>query len=171
MIRKVLEQLSGLNKILGQQRQNVWQSRYKQVEFDAPLTAAGFEKSKIFDEWRSVKILQQSLYTKMVCLQFREKILCFWLLVHSGSNSPKQDKEMLIRYAVDVHMQKMRTTVFASKNTSAENIATTDVQASGKMAQCSAMEENSGSDKSDSEFDIDSESSSSDSEESGGSTE
>ena len=75
---------------------------------------------------------------------------------------------MLIHRAVDVYMLKRRTTVFASKNTSAENIATTDVQTSGELTQCSAMEENSSSD---SELDIDSESSSSDSEESGGSTE
>jgi len=28
------------------------------VESDVPSTVAGFEKSKIFDEWLSVKILQ-----------------------------------------------------------------------------------------------------------------
>ena len=78
---------------------------------------------------------------------------------------------MLIHRAVDVYMQKKRTTVFASKNNHAENIGTTNVQTSGELVQCSAMEENTSSDESDSELDIDSESSSLDSEESDGSTE
>ena len=181
------------------------------VEFDVPLTAAGFEKSKIFDEWRSVKILQRSLYSKMECLQFWEKMLGFRreefpnmaLLVElalcmSGSNSSvercfnilslvlsdrrlgmshdmmekcmiiasndknwsREEKAMVINRAVDAYMQKRRTAVFTSKNTDAENIASTNA-----LAQCSAMEDNSGSDDSDSDFNIESESSCSDSEE------
>ena len=88
-----------------------------------------------------------------------------------ASNNKKwtnEEKEMLIHCAVDVYTQKRRTTVFASKTTSAENSTTSDVQTSGELAQCSAIEGNSSRD---SELDIDSESSSSDSEGSGGSTE
>ena len=78
---------------------------------------------------------------------------------------------MLVHCAVDACMQKRRTTVYASKNTNAKNIATSHVQTFGELAQCSAMEENSSSDESHSELDINSESSSSDSEESNGSME
>ena len=170
------------------------------VEFDIPLTAASFEKSKIFDEWCSVKILQQSLYGKTECLQCWEKILSFrrqefpnlsflveLVLCMSGSNSSversfsitilvlsdhrlgmshdtmekcmiiasndkswsKEENEMLIHRTVDVCMQKMRTTVFTSKNTNAENIATANAQTPGELVQCSAMEENSSNDECD----------------------
>ena len=41
----------------------------------------------------------------------------------------------------------------ASKSANAENIATTNVQTSVELAQCSAMEDQSSSDESDSELD------------------
>ena len=87
------------------------------------------------------------------------------IVASNDTNWSKEEKEMLIHRAVDVYMQKRRITVFSSKNTSAENIATIDVQTSGELAQCSAMEENSSSN---SELDIESEYSSSYSKESGG---
>ena len=45
--------------------------------FATPLAAAGFENTRIFDEWRSLKALQRSLYPKMESGQLWEKILCF----------------------------------------------------------------------------------------------
>lgn len=43
--------------------------------FNEPLSAAGFERSKVFQEWRSLKITQKSFYAKMESRQLWEKIL------------------------------------------------------------------------------------------------
>ena len=43
--------------------------------FKEPLSAAGFERGKVLQEWRSLKITQKSLYTKMESCQLWEKIL------------------------------------------------------------------------------------------------
>ena len=45
--------------------------------FATPLAAAGFENTRIFDEWRSLKALQRSLYPKMESGQLWEKIIFF----------------------------------------------------------------------------------------------
>ena len=85
------------------------------------------------------------------------------IIASNDKNWTKEENDMLIHRAVC--MQKRRRAGFTSKNTSTKNVVTINVQTSGELAQCSAMEENSSSDKSNSELDIGSESSSSDSEE------
>ena len=42
---------------------------------DEPLSAAGFERGKVFQKWHSLKITQKSFYTKMESCQLWEKIL------------------------------------------------------------------------------------------------
>ena len=43
--------------------------------FKESLSAAGFERGKIFEEWRSLKITQKSFYVKLESRQLWEKIL------------------------------------------------------------------------------------------------
>lgn len=45
--------------------------------FEKPLAAASFEHSSVLKEWRSLKVLQKTLYPKMEAGQLWEKVLCF----------------------------------------------------------------------------------------------
>ena len=131
--------------------------------FKEPLESAGFNESRINAEWRSLKALQKTLYTKIEAAQLWEKVLAFRrkefpnlsLLVElslciSASNSTvervfsiltqmlsdrrlsmrhdlmenllmisandanwsNEEREALLRRAVDLYTEKRRTAVF-----------------------------------------------------------